>query len=153
MKELKGFTLSEVLIVLAISGIVILAAFEVMFLLEKHMKTLRGNINYKEEVEVVEYVLLNDLNTHKSYYSYKEKAIYLYSLKDTLVYRFKGTVFTRKKDTLSNNVKSYCFFFAGNKIKEGCFDALFLEFYGKRKDVNVFVSAPNDAAVYYKNNR
>ncbi len=153
MKKLKGFTLSEIIVVLAISGVVVLAAFEVILLLEKHMGSLRKSFNYKEEVEIVEYALLNDLNTHKGYYSYKEKTIYFYSPLDTVAYKLRDSVLMRKKDMLSDNIKEYCLFFEGDKVSDGCFDAVSIQFScGTRKN-NVFVAAPNDANIYYSKER
>lgn len=150
MKSFRSFTLSEVMIVLAISGVVALVAFETISLVRKQLFFLRENIEYKDRIEVVECVLLHDLNTHKTYYKKMEQNLYFYSQMDTIAYKLKDTVLVRGEDTLSEEMGRYLFFFGGKKIEEGWIDAIQIQFYNKENKIEIFVSSPNDATAYYR---
>ena len=71
-KKIKAFTLSEMLVVLVISSIVIAAAFLILTMVQKQFMVVQKNINNKQEINFFERLLWRDFNTYTINYQKKK---------------------------------------------------------------------------------
>lgn len=142
-KKLKAFTIMEMMIVLAISAVIVGLAFSVMNLVSATCRDIAGNYQRGQREELLVNRLTIDLNQYNNNQISKGQ-ITFYSPMDTVRYFFKknqilGETLNGQQDTLSMEIRNLSFFYKGNSISEGYFDAFKIEF----EDRTFFISKPN----------
>lgn len=144
-KKLKSFTISELLVVLIISSIVVGIAFSVLDLTRKEIQKINQNKEFEIKINQAELKLTIDMNSF-SKCKVSENYLFFQNEIDSIQYQiFDGNLIVRE-DTLISNVVEVDYFLNGEKINNGAFDALKLVVKTK-KDINstVFVYKINDA--------
>jgi prepilin-type N-terminal cleavage/methylation domain-containing protein len=147
-KKVAAFTLSELLVVLVISSIVISITFVVLGLVQKQISQIQKNYKDQQEILLLKRVLLSDISTHDVFFERKENQLYLYSSKDTLQYEFTSNYILRKKDTFNLKIKDKQFLLDNKIVKTGWVDAIHLEFNQSYTAKKIFVFKEKDAAHY-----
>ena len=150
-KKVNAFTLSELLIVLVISSIVVSLAFVVLGLVQKQIAGIRSNLKDQQEIQFLERLLLKDMNSHQAFYDQKKEELLLFSSKDTILYRLEKEYIVRQRDTLQLTVLEKQFFLDGVEVKSGWTDAISLRFSQSYTHKKIFVSKTKDAAHYMNN--
>lgn len=148
IKKVEAFTLSELLVVLVIFGIVISIAFLALQLVQKQIKEIQANYRGQQEIQLFERVILNDLNSRKAFF-YKEKnQLLLYGFNDSISYTFGRSYFLREKDTFNLKIVAKEFLLDNKKITNGSLDAIRFRFNQLYNTKELFVYTIKDAEYY-----
>lgn len=145
-KKLKSFTISELLVVLIISSIVVGIAFSVLDLTRKEIQKINQNKEFEIKINQAELKLTIDMNSF-SKCKVSESYLFFKNEIDSIQYQILDENLIVKEDTLLSNIIEVGYFFKGKKINNGAFDALKFVV-NTKKDVNstVFVYKANDAS-------
>lgn len=147
--KLKSFTLSELLIVMIITAIVVGMAFSVLRLVQKQIHIIQTNFDKTSTLALFEQKLWQDFNEpHTIIYSNKEQLLILISEVDTVTYSFQEKYTMRNKDTIKLQIAPNKVFFRGKEIQEGNVDAIRILAGKELPDYEIFVSKKNDLTLF-----
>nr|WP_321232942.1 hypothetical protein [uncultured Psychroserpens sp.] len=147
--KIAAYTLSEILIVMIISTIVIGLAFMVLSLVQRNMWAIGENLNNTAELNRLEQSLWIDFNRYNNIsFSVNEDKLLFLSPRDSISYYFNSEFITRAKDTFHFKHVEKLFFFDGKKIYKGKLDALKLELPKAYGNQQLFVFKSNDASQF-----
>jgi hypothetical protein len=149
--KVKSFTLSELLVTMIITVIVVGLAFTVLDLVRKQINAIQKNYNRTTELAFFKQRIWLDFNKNNDIiYNAIENQVVLKSDFDTISYNFKDDIVIRNKDTLNTKVKIEKIFFKGIEIKQGIIDAIsFLE--EKEASDSKFIVFKNNDATFFMN--
>lgn len=147
-KKIKAFTLSEMLVVLVISGIVISITMLVLRFVNQQINAINGNYEQAAEVRLLERVLRQDFNTYNLGYDATKQLLYGTSAMDTVVYTFNTNGVIRNADTLKVPIMATTVFLEGTVVQEKNVDAIELQVSNISKDQNLFIYKMKDATYY-----
>lgn len=150
-KKVRAFTLSELMVVLVVSSIVVTIAFLALSTVQKQVRNIQLAYEKQQEIQYLERILLADLNTHEGYYDATKDALILMSSKDTLRYYFNKNNIVRKRDTIPLEIASKKMYLNGDEVKSGFVDAVEYYFSNTFYTSSIFAFKVKDAA-YYLNN-
>ena len=152
MKEtnkIKAFTLSEMVVVLILTSIVVGLAFSVLSLVQKHMASIQQNFIKNTELNKLEQSLWIDFNRYSNItYDPLEDEIKFTNAIDSISYQFKDTYIIKATDTFHVQLQSKILFFDGNKVETGPIDALKLETSKALQNQHLFIFKENDATPF-----
>tara|TARA_R110002033_G_scaffold169674_4_gene210782 strand:+ start:4463 stop:4924 length:462 start_codon:yes stop_codon:yes gene_type:complete len=147
-EKVKAFTLSELLVVLVISSIVISLTFIVLGLVQKQIAQIQQGYQDQQEIVLLKRVLLKDINTHDVFFEAKENRLFCYSSKDTIQYSLEPNYILREKDTFKLKLKEKQFLLDNQIVKKDWIDAIHLEFDQSFTAKKIFLYKIKDAAHY-----
>lgn len=142
--KVEAFTLSEVLIVLVITSIVIAIAFSVLRLVTKQYNAI--NTRYQERTEVLKLKqrITSDMDiSNNTFWDASKEQLLLVNKKEdseVIIYEFYNNILIRDNDTLSKTVNNISFFYQGNPVENGVIDALEVVIDNDENVSNFFVS-------------
>lgn len=140
--KLKSFTLSEMLVVMIITAIVVGMAFSVLSLVQKQIRSIQKNFSRTTELSLFEQQLWQDFNGCNNI-GFKNEGITMISDIDTIHYIFKERFALRNRDTINARVKIEKVYYEGVEVTSGVIDAVsFLA--TELPDYHVFVSSQID---------
>lgn len=143
--RVSSFTLSEMLVVLIITAIVIGMAFSVLRLVQREIYAIQNNYDKTSSLVLFEQRLWKEVNQlHNITYTTSNEALLMVSETDSVLYRFKGNYVLRNADTIKLKLKNIDFFFEGNKITEGKVDGIYISADEEVKGYELFISKKND---------
>ena len=147
--KIPAFTLTEILVVLVISAIVVGLAFSVLDLVQNNLRAVKNNYAAATEVQHLKQQLKIDFNRyHDIRYDGRLQELSLKNPVDSVHYSFSNHIVIRNRDTIPVPINEVEFFFLGNSISEGKADAVKI-ILGKPSNDFLFVSKINDAKVYF----
>jgi type II secretory pathway pseudopilin PulG len=149
--KVKSFTLSEMLVVMIITVIVIGIAFSVLSLVQKQIRSIEKNFSKTTELSLCEQQLWQDFNSHNTIWSDKTKIV-LQSDTDTVTYTFNDNFTMRKNDTIRARLAISKIFFEGREVNNSYIDAVSISANAEIPDYSIFVSSRPDAAHYMNQN-
>lgn len=145
-KKIKSFTLSEMLVVLIITSIVVGIAFSVLNLVRRQVAKLQSETDKNIQYDVLKNRITFDFHKFNDICVLDNNQVLLKNEIDSSFYEFKDNLLIVKQDTLVKNLKEVKFWRNKKEVNEGKIDAvnLVLE---EKKDVfrSVFVYKNNDA--------
>lgn len=147
-KKVNAFTISELLVVLVISSIVISLTFIVLGLVQKQITQIQKGYQNQQEILLLKRVLLKDMNTHQVFFNAKKNCLIFLSPLDTIQYGFKHNYIVREIDTFKLKIKEKQFRLDNSLVKSGWIDAMQLEFDQTFTSKKVFIYKVKDAAHY-----
>jgi len=148
-KKVTAFTLSEMIIVLILTSIVVGLAFSVLSLVQKHMLAIQKNFNQTTELNKLEQSLWLDFNRFpKIRFDPMEEQIKLISEMDSITYQFTEKNIIKGSDTFNIELASKTFYLDGKPNNHGNIDALKLETSKSSKNQHLFIFKKNDATLY-----
>lgn len=149
--KIKSFTLSELLVVMIITAIVVGIAFSVLNLVNKQIRGIEKNFSKNTELSLFEQQLWQDFNLHNKVW-YSNNTITFTSDIDTTAYIFNPEYILKNKDTIKIKVDITELYYEGRKVNSGYIDAVNVS--GERELPNyfIFVSARMDGAHYMNKN-
>ena len=116
-KRVKGFTLSEMLVVMFITVVVVGLAFSILRLVEGQMMESRKRYVLKTEVNLLRQVITKDLNSiSRAYVSPDGQEALLFNEIEEFKYEFNKEYILRNRDTFKINLKKKLFFFGGVQL-------------------------------------
>ena len=148
-KKIQAFTLSEMIVVLILTSIVIGLSFSVLTLVQKHMRSIQNNFSQNTEINMLEQSLWLDFNRYsKIKYDDLEDALVFNSEIDSTTYKFNREYIMKDSDTFNIQLNHKTLFFEGTTTKKGFIDAIKLETSKAFQNQHLFVSKQNDAAQF-----
>jgi competence protein ComGC len=124
-KKIAAFTLSEMLVVLLLTIIVVGLAFSVLGLVQKQMWDIQKNYEEKTTDNLLQQALWVDFNSNASIeFSNKQQALFLGNEAKEQSYRFYEGYILRGTDTLDTNFTVSKMFYKGVEVSNGFIDAL-----------------------------
>lgn len=147
--KVQSFTLSELLVAMIISVIVVGLAFTVLNLVKKQITVIQKNYNRTTEWAFLKQRMALDFNSHAIIqYNAAENTLFLQSELDSLLYQFHSDFVLRNQDTLKTKLRIEKLYFLGKEVPEGTIDAIsFLEI-KEASDSHFFVFKKNDATLF-----
>lgn len=152
IKKVKAFTLSELLVVLVISGIVVSITFLALQLVQKQIKEIQANFRDQQEILQFERVIVNDLNTRKPELNKEGNQLLFYGANDFISYTFETDYFIREKDTFKFKIIEKRFFLDNEKVDDGNFDAIHFKFAQSYSTKEIFAYTVKDSEYYMNQN-
>lgn len=149
LKKIQAFTLSEMMVVLVITSIVVGMAFSVLQLVQHHMQGIQHNYGTHTQVNLLRQALWTDLNRFNHvYYDGNKQQLLLTNEMGTLSYRFEGSFVIRDRDTFRVKVAEKTFFFENREIVQGQLDAIRLRTTKELGEQGLFVFKENSASTH-----
>ena len=152
IKKTQAFTLSELLVVLLLTVIVVGLAFAILNLVQKQMNATRDNYNTGSEISKLRQALWKDFRSHPIItFTSDNQHLYFKNELSELTYDFEKDYVIRKQDTFNIQLKETAFYFNDTEVENGTITALELVA-GKEIGIkSIFVYRENAADIYMKN--
>lgn len=145
-KKIPAFTLSEILVVLAITAIVIGIAFSVLTLVTKQYNAMRDGYAFRSEVVKLKQRLSLDFNTASSAnWNPKDEQLILFHREENIIYSWSPEYVIRNTDTLNLPIIEAIPMRQGLEVEKGVIDGLKLRASQGREDTHIFISREVDA--------
>lgn len=151
MKKNNAFTLTEILVVMVISSIVVSLAFVILTMVQKQVILIQGNITDKEQMKQLEKVLWKDLNEANIGVLASDNMLYFPKQNDTVRYTFSENFVIRTNDSFFIPIVDKVFFLDGQQTNKGFIDGIKLTTNKTYNSKIVFVYGAKDAAFYMNN--
>lgn len=150
-KQIKAFTLSEMIVVLILTSVVVGMAYAVLGLVQKQMMVIQQNYINQANLKKLETSLWLDFGRYNSvHFSSTENQLKFSNELDTLIYEFTSGYVIRETDTFATEIKSKAFFLKSEKIDQGFIDALKIVTDNKMQNQELFIFKHNDATIFIK---
>ncbi len=150
--KIQAFTLSEMIVVVIITSIVIGMAFSVLSLVQKHMYSIQNNFNKNTELNKLEQFLWIDFNRYSNIkFNVNYNELIFTSEMDSISYKFTTDYIIKNLDTINIQLQNKSFFFDGEKIIKGQIDAIEIEASKAFQNQRLFVFKQNDATLFVNN--
>ncbi|WP_374172586.1 type II secretion system protein J [Flavobacterium tructae] len=147
--KLRSFTLSELLVVMIITAIVVGMAFSVLRLVQKQIHTIQSNFDKTTKLALFEQQLWQDFNEpHTIVFDDQNQILLMTSEIDTVMYSFKEKFAMRNPDTIKLKINPNKIFFKGKEVKSGSVDAISILAESELPDYQIFVSRKNDVTFF-----
>lgn len=150
-RKIKAFTLSEMIVVLILTVIVVGLAFSVLTLVQKQMLSIQANFEKSSEINRLETALYIDFHKLSDIqFLSEDNTLKLKSELDSISYQFDANKIIRAKDTFNISINNKQFFFSGELTNNGTIDAIKLETSKDTQNQPIFVFKQNDATQFMK---
>lgn len=150
--KVPSFTLSELLVVMIITVIIVGIAFSVLNLVKKEIVFIEKNYSKKTVMLLFEQKLWQDFNQYQNITFHPEdNTIMMQSDIDTIMYRFSNDFIIRENDTLRSKIEIDKLYLEGKETKEGPIDAIALSGNKEIPEYTIFVFKENDATFFMNN--
>lgn len=147
--KVKSFTLSELLVAMIITVIVVGLAFTVLNLVKKQISVIEKNYNRTTELAFFKQRMWLDFNKNTTIiFNSNKNQLTLKSETDSVFYNFNADYILRNTDTLKTKVLIENLFFQGTKVKDGTVDAISFIEKKEAADSHFFVFKKNDATLF-----
>lgn len=147
--KIKGFTLSELIVVLILTSIVVGLAFSVLKLVQKHMYGIQHNLNQSTTLNRLETALWVDFNRYPNIdYNLNDSILEFSSELETTTYKLSKTYIVKNMDTFNITLQNKSLFYKGKLIEKGKMDAIKLETSKAFQNQTLFIYKRNDATAF-----
>jgi len=149
LKKIKAFTLSEMIVVLIITTIVVGMAFSVLNLVQKQMNGIEKNYSKNTEYNLLRQSLWIDFNRCDKvmYNAGNDELTFMNELKSTKYILSENNII-KEKDTFFLKWENQKFLFANKEISFGEIDAIDFETTMEFGNHRLFVYKNNSATTY-----
>ena len=143
--KIRGFTLSDVLVALAISGIILGIIYMAITLITQNIGSIKQNYVQSDVLQLAEQQITLDFNRFpEAYFSQFDNEIIFKSPLDSVTYRFEEDYLLRDRDTLFLHIANKTVYLGGTSTEQGTTDALKLTCEKGTETVSIFVFKEND---------
>lgn len=151
IRKIKAFTISEMIVVLILTSIVVGIAFTVLSLVQKHMISIQANLKQNTTLNKLETSLWLDFNRYSSInYNDFENELHFCSDRDSIYYQFHENYIVKDRDTFDIPFQTKKLFFSGSEVDGNEIDAMKLTHIEKGRRKTIFVFKQNDAKIFLK---
>lgn len=149
--KIKAFTLSEMLVVLLLTVIVVGLAFAILNLVQRQMLGIQKAYDNKTENNQLKQALWIDFNSYSQIQWISESGELKFDgeLKQT-AYSFKQGYILKDRDTFYTDLIIKELYFKGSKVDEGSIDALELSISSNEGNAGLFFFKKNSAENFMK---
>ncbi len=148
MKKIKAFTLSELLVVIIISSIVVSLSFLALQNVQSQVRNIITTFEKQQEINRLERWLQQDLNQYACEYDEGRKALSLKNSKGEIEYLFGKEIIKRNQDSVVLTVTKLQFYLDGSTVEKGKIDAVEMNFANIYSQRQFFVYKRKDASFY-----
>jgi len=150
-KKIQAFTLSEMIVVLILTSIVVGLAFSVLGLVQKQMLAIQDNYNKSLELNKLETSLWLDFNRYSTIsYNVLDDELLLKNELDSISYKFSEAYIVKELDTFSIQIENKQMYFNGVLSKINQIDAIKLRTAKMFQNRELFIFKQNDATAFIK---
>lgn len=144
--KIKAFTLSELVVVIVITAIVVGLAFSVLQLTQKQLKAVADKYAETTQLQLLEQSLWADFHRYQTvtYHPEKEQLSFRHAL-DSVVYSFEKDRIIKVQDTFFLSVTHKLFYREGALTPGGVLDAIQLQTSAENQHKKLFIFKQNDA--------
>ncbi|RDY60786.1 PulJ/GspJ family protein [Flagellimonas nanhaiensis] len=148
-RKVSAFTLSEMLVVMLLTIIVVGLAFSMLGLVQRQMWGIQDNYETKTIENVLQQALWIDFGRHSQIQvtNGNSTLIMANELESTTYYFMKEYVL-KDRDTFHTNLKVDKLYFRGDEVQGGIVDAIELAGVIEGKTKHFFIYKSNDAAIF-----
>ncbi|WP_109435883.1 type II secretion system protein J [Aquimarina sp. AU119] len=148
--KIKAFTLTEVMVVMVISAIVVGLAFSVLGIVQKNMRNIGENYKNQEQIQSFETALTIDFNTFPTaVWDPIENTLMVSSPIDERKYQFYNDSVVTNISKHAISIKEKMFYFEGRSVQSGSIDAIKFTFHNTKESHRLFVFKYNDATIHF----
>ena len=148
--KIKSFTLTEMMVVLVISAIVVGLAFTILSIVQKNMLSIEENYTYSTELTQLEVALTADFNSFTRVdWIENQDMLQFSSPLASRSYVFYQDSIVSDISMFKVQLKDKSFFFEGKSINSGSIDAIKLKFAKTSDNHAIFVYKKNDPAIHF----
>lgn len=148
--KIKAFTLTEMMVVIVISAIVVGLAFTILSIIQKNMRNIEENYDHHAALKSLEVSLTIDFTKYpNAVWNPKANQLVLSSPIAKKAYTFTTDSIVNKLDTFMVNTKNFSFYFEGKKVNSGSIDAIKLTFNNTTAIHRIFVFKHNDPTIHF----
>lgn len=149
VKKIQAFTLSEMIVVLLITTMVVGMAFSVLQLVQNQMNGIAGNYERNTEFDLLRRSLWIDFNRYdRIYYSEKSRELQFVNEVNSQTYRFEEDFITKDIDTFRLQWETKRFLFENRESPLGEIDAIHFQTTKAFGNRSLFVYKNNSATTY-----
>ena len=147
-KKIRAFTLSEMLVVLIITVIVVGLAFSVLNLVQKQMSQIQDGFAGNGERNRLKHALWRDFGTYsRIYYQETSNQLICESPTEKITYEFQENLVVRALDSFRIGRHVPAYYFLGKSQTSGEVDALEIKIF-ETENSPLFVYKTNTAETY-----
>lgn len=149
-KKIQAFTLSEMLVVLLLTIVVVGLAFSILGLVQKQMFGIQENYEEKTAENLLRQAVWDDFNSYgQVHFDQNNGSLLLENELEQKQYGFYETFITRDLDTFYTDIRPQKLYFEGEEVLGGTIDAIELS-NGEEKGNNkqIFVCKKNSASEF-----
>lgn len=151
-KKIPAFTLTEMLIVLAITAIIAGLAFAIITLFTKNMQSIENNYNRNTKRSLFTDQLTVDFNRyHAIGYDLLDRELTFKNPLDSVSYIWEENLVLRQTDTILDLSTDLELYNSGEKVEAGNTDAIKIRF-GEKEGDFIFIFQSKDAYSQIKEN-
>lgn len=145
--KIKSFTLSEMLVVLIITAIVVGLAFSVLTLVRKQIVILQTNAAAATKRELLENKLVIDFNTYSDIKIIDKNLLQFKNEMDSTTYNIIDKLIVVKEDTLTSDLYQIAYYYKNVMVEKGRVDAVKITLEPKKEVFkSLFIYKTNDAS-------
>ncbi|GAB5400858.1 MAG: hypothetical protein Aureis2KO_24430 [Aureisphaera sp.] len=147
--KIPAFTLTEMMVGMALSTVVIGLAYMIMSLMGRNVSAIQDNYSTTTQIDLLEQQMTVDFNHyHDIAYDPIEQVLKLKTPIDSITYTFLDKAILRKTDTILSQDMEPTLFWQGTEVVMGAVDGLKLEWGSEEKKSFLFLYQEIDAARY-----
>lgn len=148
-RKIKSFTLSELIVVIIITAIVVGIAFSVLLLVKKQLFKIETNYNKTTTLALFEERFWRDFNQFQNIKVNEEgNGFILKNEIDSVFYSFEEDYLLRNEDTIALKIAVQETFLEGKEVTIGAVDAVRFSAVKEIPDYTFFIFRSTDAAQY-----
>jgi len=145
--KIQAFTLSEMMVAIVITLLVVGMAFSVLSLVQKHMNGISYNLNNSTRLDILEQALWIDFNRFEKV-QYKNDELVFKNEIDSIRYKIQDEKIIRTIDTFDIQLQNFELLFDGKKVNSGFINAVKLVTGNESQNKILFIYKKNDATLY-----
>jgi len=145
--RVKSFTLTEMLVVMIITAIVVGMAFSILTLVQKQVLQIKDNFSKKTELALFEHQIWLDISDHNTIIKNQQELKMINDI-DTVTYIFDEQFVIRQSDTVKLAIVPQKNFLNDKEVSLGRVDALLFSADTEIKGYQFFVYSKPDATHY-----
>ncbi len=146
LTKIPAFTLTEILVGLALSTVVVGLAYTVMGLMGRNVIAIQDNYSDHTQTDLLEQQLAVDFSRfHQISYDPIEQVLKMKTPIDSIAYTFSEQHILRQTDTVLSQKTEPSFFWQGTEVVSGKVDGLKLTFGEEKKQSFLFLYQEIDA--------
>ena len=143
--KINAFTITEVLVVIVVSAIVVGMALSVLNLVQQNFYSIRENFRNTTNLQLMQQRIAVDFNRyHTTRINSSGDEFIMKNSIDSIKYEFREKFLIRNLDTMPLTINQISFFHKGKEVESGKIDAVKL-YTGNENSGYIFIAKYNDA--------
>ena len=147
-KKVRAFTISEMLVVLVLSSLLIGITLVVLNLVQSQLRSIEKISENNSKIQLLERALWQDFNSYTVAYDAQTNSLQCRSEIDSVKYQISKDYIVRQTDTVFIAIDKIQCYLDGEVIASGIIDAIAIDFSQNTVRKKRFIFKRNDATLY-----